>query len=675
MQITTVIYLLGALLFSVAFSWLLYFYKSKALKKVDYVLFSLRATSVFLLLLLLINPSIERQELINKKPILSVLVDNSLSIQHFKSEKVVEDFVSNIQNSSEINTKFDVHYFKFGETITVLDSFSFLENQTNIFKAIDRVEALQSNTIAPIILISDGNQTTGNLYPFIKTKKNVLSLVVGDTIAKNDVRITQVNVNKYNYLKNRFPIEARVLYEGNENVKSQFTIQHKGKIIFRKNLEFSPSKTVETISTTIASTEEGVQYYKASLTKINNEENTDNNSKTFSVEVLNEQTKILVLTSVLHPDVGALKKAIETSKQRSVTSYNVKDFKGKLSDYQLVILYQPTAQFENVYNSIQTENLNYFVITGLQTNWSFLNEMQSNYYKNATNQSEEFGAIFNNGFLTFGQKDISFESFPPLNNTFGSVNMTAKFDALLFQNIAGFQTETPLLATFENDSQKSAVLFGEGIWKWRAASFLNSGSFQDFDEFLANMIQYVSSTKKRERLSLTYDALLPANVPISINAFYVDKNFQFDPRANLNLKVSNTTTNISQNVPFSLLNNSFEAVVDELPSGNYHFEVTVDNQAIRKTGQFRITTYQIEEQFSNANIKELKLLSNNTEGAVYFPEETKQLISNLIADKRYLTTQKRISIYQQLIDWKFILLLSILFFTVEWFIRKYIGKI
>ncbi|WP_301400385.1 VWA domain-containing protein [Polaribacter huanghezhanensis] len=675
MQTTTIIYLLAAILFSVAFSWLLYFYKSKALKKIDYLLFSLRATSIFLLLLLLINPSIARQELTNKKPMLSVLVDNSLSIQHFKSEKVATNFVNQIKNNSQINKKFEVQFFKFGEAISVLDSLSFSAHQTNIYKAISRVEALHKNTIAPVILISDGNQTTGNSYPFISTKKNIFPLIIGDTIAKSDVKIAQINVNKYSYLKNRFPVETRIVYDGIKNVKTQFTIQHRGKIIYRKNVAFSSSKTVETISTTIVSTEEGVQYYKASVAKIESEENVENNSNTFSVEVLNEQTKILLLTSFIHPDLGAIKKAIETNKQRSVTIENIKDFKGKLAEYQLVVLYQPTVQFETVFNSIEKEKANYFVITGENTNWNFLNEMQSNYYKNAINQSEEFGAIFNNGFLTFGQKEIGFESFPPLNNAFGSINMTSKFDALLFQNIAGFQTQTPLLATFENDSQKSAVLFGEGIWKWRAASFINSGSFQDFDKFLANMVQYLASTKKRERLSLKYDALHPANTPIAINAFYVDKNYQFDARAKLNLKLTNTVTNVSQNVPFSLLNNSFEAVLNELPSGDYRFEVTVENQPVRKTGQFKITTYQIEEQFTSANQKELKLLANNTEGKSYFPRNNQQIINDLIADKRYVTTQKSTIIHQQLIDWKLILALSILFFTVEWFIRKYIGKI
>jgi len=160
-----------------------------------------------------------------------------------------------------------------------------------------------------------------------------------------------------------------------------------------------------------------------------------------------------------------------------------------------------------------------------------------------------------------------------------------------------------------------------------------------------------------------------------INAFYVDKNYQFDARAKLNLKLTNTATNVSQNVPFSLLNNSFEAILNELPSGDYRFEVTVENQPIRKTGQFKITTYQIEEQFTNANQKELKLLANNTSGKSYFSSNNQQISNDLLADSRYVTTQKSTILHQQLVDWKLNLALSILFFTIEWFIRIYIGEI
>ena len=675
MQTTTIIYVILALLFSCAMAWLLYFYKQKEQRKIDYLLFGLRTTSIFLLLLLLINPSIERTEFTNEKPILSVLVDNSLSIQDFNADKSVLKIVDEIKANNRLSDKFNIEFYQFGNSLNLLDSLSFIDNQTNIYKAIDGVAATQKNVVAPVILISDGNQTTGNLYPYVSTKKNIFPIIIGDTLPQTDIRITHLNVNKYSYLKNKFPVEITVVYQGDKSISNQLVIEHRGKPIYRRNLQLTADKNVQTITTTINSDKEGVQYYKAYVNSVDGEKNIDNNSKTFSVEVLNEQTKILLLTSVLHPDVGALKKAIETNKQRSVSIKYIKEFKGNIEEFQLVVLYQPSIDFQSIFEKIQKKKINYFVITGANTNWNFLNEMQTDYYKNSINQTEEYGAIFNNAFLTFGQKNISFESFAPLKDAFGKISMKTKFDALLYQNITGITTQTPLLATFEKGNQKSAVLFGEGIWKWRASSFVNTNSFQDFDAFLGNLVQYLASNKKRDRLSLNYEKLHTANTPISISAFYVDKNYQFDARAELSLSLVNTDTNVRQHVPFSLQHNSFEAVLENLPSGNYRYEVKVANQSIKRSGQFKITDYQIEAQFTKANNEDLSLLANNTNGQLYNETSLSDLLNNLMSDKRYAIIRKSNTIQQSLIEWELLLFLAIFIFSVEWFIRKYYGKI
>jgi len=675
LETTTVIYIFIALLSSTSISWFLYFYKQKEQGAIDYLLCGLRAISIFLLLLLLINPTIERKEITNEKPILSVLVDNSLSIKHFNKEQVVTAIVDDFKSNTSLSEKFNIQFYQFGNSLNILDSLRFLENQTNIYKGLNGVEAQQKNIIAPVVLISDGNQTNGNLYPYTPTKKNVFPIVIGDTLAQTDISISQLNVNKYSYLKNNFPVEITVLYEGNKSIVSQLVIAYKGKPIYRRNLAFNADKKVQIIKTTIPAAKEGIQYFNASVNLIEGETNIENNAKIFSVEVLNEQTKILLLTSVLHPDLGAFKKAIETNKQRSITIQHIKEFTGKITDYQLVFLYQPSIAFQSVFEKIQKEKNNYFVITGVHTNWNFLNEIQSNYYKQSINQPEEYGAVFNNGFLTFGQKDIRFDTFSPLKDAFGSIHIKTKFDGLLYQNISGIETQTPLLATFENGNQKSAVLFGEGIWSWRASSFINTNSFQDFDAFLGNLVQYLASTKKRDRLRLTYEKLYTANTAISITAYYVDKNYQFDGRAVLNVSLRNTDTNVRQNVPFSLQNNSFEAILEELPSGNYQFEVTVANQTIKRSGQFKITNYQIEEQFTKANREALDLVARNTNGKLYFESNSTTLISDLISDNRYVTIQKSNNIQQYLIEWKLLLFLAVFFFSVEWFIRKYIGKL
>ncbi|WP_298879910.1 VWA domain-containing protein [uncultured Polaribacter sp.] len=623
----------------------------------------------------MINPTIKRNENINTKPILSVLVDNSVSIPFFNDDKNIVTLLQQIKEDEGLNDKFEIDEYSFGKNLNILDSLSFKENETNISKAIGSVNQVYNNKIAPILLLTDGNQTIGNDYEFIKSNQKVYPIVFGDTAQYKDLRISQLNVNKYSYLKNKFPVEVLLNYEGKENVSSVFSIYYKGKTAFSKRISFTSDNNSKTITTNLTSTKEGLQYYTASIKKINGEKNTKNNTKNFSVEVIDEQTKILVLTSILHPDLGALKKAIEANKQRSVEVKHIDNYSNEIKYYQLVMLYNINNKFKPVLNEIISSKVNYFLISGVKTDWNFINKKQIGISKKAINQVENYSAFYENSFLTFLQKDIGFNQFPPLQDQFGEVKIAKEHQTLLYQNINGIQTKQPLLATFEENNQKSAVLFGQGIWKWRAASFLNGNSFQDFDEFIGNLVQYLASNKKRNRLDINANTLYPANSTINISAFYTDKNYQFDARANLEITITNNNSKKVAKFPFSLINNSYQTEIENLSSGDYSYIVSVLGQNIAKKGRFKITEYQIEEEFVNANSNKLLKLADKTGGKRYYKNQFEELKKELLAEKSFYTTQKSITKEQNLIDWKWILIIAISLLTLEWFIRKYYGKI
>ena len=675
MQSTLILFSILALLLSISIAYFQYYYQIKNSIKVTPILFVLKATSLFLLLLLFINPTIEKTEITNIKPVLSVLVDNSKSTSFFKEDKNVADLLQVIDENGKLNKKFDIQKFTFGTSLQILDSLSFNDGQTNISDGILGVQNLQEDKISPIILISDGNQTIGQDYEFINNKQPIYPVVIGDTTTYVDVKITQLNVNKYSYIKNKFPVEVILNYEGREKVNTQFSIFNEGKSVFRKNVSFSSDKKSATILANLTSTKEGLQYYTASISKINNEKNIKNNSKSFSVEVIDEQTKVLILTSVLHPDLGAFKKSIESNKQRSVAIFTIDKFTQQLEDYQLVILYQPNNSFNSVFSKIKENNSNYLLVSGAHTDWNFINQKTLGFRKNAINQTENYGAIYNDAFLTFLQEDIGFNNYPPLLDKFGEVSITKEHQVLLSQNINGVQTQQPLVATFDVNNQKSAILLGEGIWKWRAASFLNSNSFEDFDKFTGNLVQFLASNKKRNRLEVNSESLYPANSTINISAFYTDKNYQFDARASLEISITNTETNEVLKVPFSLINNSYQTEIENLASGDYTYKVSVSGQNINKYGRFKITDYEVEEQFTNANVNKLQKLADKTGGKLFYTNQIDTITKELLEDESFYTVQKSTTKQENLIDWRWILFIVIGLFTVEWFIRKYHGKI
>lgn len=665
-----------ALLFAFGTSYFQYYFKVKSVrKKVTFLLFILRGLSFFLILLLLINPKIDITETLNEKPLLSILVDDSKSISFFNETESVQKIISKIQSDKRLNDKFLVQKFSFGDDLLLNDSLSFSKKNTNIYKAIDRVQKLNNTKIAPIILVTDGNQTVGKDYEFINLKQPIYPVLIGDTVRYTDLKINQINTNKYSFLENKFPVEILLSYEGNTPVSSQVVIQQNNKILFRKPVSFTPKNNVLSIETNLTASKEGVQFYKAYIENVKNEKNLNNNQKTFSVEVINEQTKVLILSSVLHPDLGTLKKAIEANKKNTVTIQNIDEYKDNIVDYQLVILYQPTKQFDKVIRSILDINSNYLFISGKTTDWNFINSQKLGFYKSAINQFEDYNAVYNNQFLTFVQENFGFENLPPLQDAFGKVTIENTTETLLLQRINGVETDQPLLATFSNSEQKVGLLFGEGIWKWRAATFLNTNSFSDFDDFVGNIIQYLASTKKRNRLEVNSESLYNANETIFINAFYVDKNYQFDNRANLEITLINLETKEQKKLPFSLANNSYQLEISNLPSGEYVYEVVVAGQNIKRKGSFTITDYEVEAQFTNANTQKLEQLATKSNTSLFYKNQVDNLINELINNKSYYTIQKQITKEKELIEWQWILFAIVSFLTAEWCIRKYFGQI
>ena len=665
-----------AFLFAFGISYFQYFYKVKSQKRrVIILLFILRGLSIFLIFLLLINPKFDISETQNEKPLLSILVDDSKSITLFNETESVKEIISRLQKENKLNDKFIIQQFCFGEELTLNDSLSFSKINTNIFEAIDGIQKLNNNKIAPIIILTDGNQTVGKDYEFINLKQSVYPILIGDTVRYTDLKINQINANKYSFLENKFPVEILLGYDGKESITSQFTIRQNNKIIYSKPVSFTPKNNVITIETNLTASEEGVQFYKATIENINGEKNLNNNQKTFSVEVINEQTSVLILSSILHPDLGTLKKAIETNKKNTVEIQRIDEFKGDLIDYQLVILYQPSNQFENVINTISDKKNNYLFISGKSTDWNFINSKNLGFYKSAINQYEDYNAVYSERFLTFMQENIGFENLPPLSDVFGKITIENNPETLLYQRINGVQTKQTLLSTFSNSDQKVGLLFGEGIWKWRSTSFLNTNSFSDFDGFVGNLVQYLASTKKRNRLEISSENSYNANETIVINAFYTDKNYQFDDRANLEITLTNTETKEQKKLPFYLKNNSYQLEINNLPSGNYYYEVDVVGQNIKAKRSFKITDFEVEAQFTNANAQKLEQLASKSNTSLFYKNQVEKLINELYENDSYYTIQQQITKEKELIEWKWILFFLISLLTIEWFIRKYFGQI
>jgi len=675
MSITTVLYIVLAIIIAFVISFFQYFYKSTQRSKENILLAVLRFLAVFSVLLLLINPKFKSQQLIDVQPVLNVVVDNSSSIAMMNQEAIVLKLIDKLKNNAAINKKFKVNYYALGDDLYQQDSFSFDNSKTNISKSLKTLESFNKEIIAPIILITDGNQTYGSSYEFYTSHQQLYPIVVGDTLHYDDLKINQINVNSYTNLNNRFPVEVFLEYEGSERVRKVVTVKQNNTVVFKRQVEFSKQQNSQRIVFNIPATSVGVQNYKCTITTLSNEKNTLNNIKNFSVEVIDEQAKILILSAINHPDIGMIKRSIETNKQRKVTIENNLNKEIQLKDYQLVIFYQPTNKFTKLFSKIKKENTNLFIITGTQTDWNFLNTSQSYFRRNSIAQTEKYAAIFNVNYDEFITDDIGYANFPPLDDYFGEITFTVPYKTIIYQQISGFSSENPLLATFTDINRRGAVLFGENSWKWRMLVNAEQQSFKKFDDFFNKLVQYLSSNKYANRLEIDHKPFVYNNSELVIGAQFFDATYAFDNSANLVMSITNKATKEIKKLPFTLKNNKFEVILNDLDPGDYNFIVTVDKDKISKTGNFTVLEYAIEQQFTSANTKHLKRIAKTSNGNFFHVNETDRLLSGLLSDKRYITIQKSTEKVVSLIEWKWLLSFIILFFSLEWFIRKYRGLI
>jgi len=669
------IFILIALLFSILIGYYQYYFKVISKTNHSFLLFSIRSLVFFLLLLLLINPSIPRKDLIIEKPTLSVLIDNSLSIRYLRKDSVVNRILSSFKSSEILKKNFDVNYYSFGEQFNVIDSLNFDEKQTDIYTPLSSISKNSNDANNGIILLSDGNQTIGKDYEFIKMNIPIYSIIVGDTLTYNDVRIDKINTNRYSFVNNKFPVESLLQYNGEESVKLKYTIENTGKIIYSKIINLNKEDNSRLLKIEITSKKEGLNYYKATIENLDNEKNTSNNTKEFSIEVINKQSKILIVSPFNHPDLGALKKAIESDKQRKVIIHtkNIDDI--NLSSYKSIIIYQPNFSFKKIINEINKSKKPYLLITGSNTDWSFINSNFTGLNKNDINTVENYRPRLNKNFLIFNQNNIGFENFPPLLDKFGETTISIHHQTLLYQNIKGFNSKEPLLAISNNNNQKKVFLFGEGIWKWRSTSYLMSNSFQNFDNFISNIVLYISSNTIKNRLDVEVKSSYNANSSININAFFVDENYKFDDRAIIYFTLKNKNSKKTTTFPFLLSKKSYKLSLSPIEPGEYEYSINVKNQNFSKKGFFKVNEFDIERQFNNVDHSKLKELTNKTRGAYYFENNYNELIPDLLNDKRFSSVQKIKINYDQLINWKWGLIVILSLLSIEWFIRKYYGQI
>jgi hypothetical protein len=651
-----------------------YVYKARHTRKFTILLTSLRFLSLFALFTLLINPKFTRESYSLVPANLVILNDNTSSMAGSGAAqlRVVSE---ELWSDESLRERFRVSRYSFGTRLVQADSLDFTEEATDLSSALASLNEIYAQSQTVMVVLTDGNQTLGQDYEYARAGQRlpVYPVAMGDTTRYEDLRIEQVNINRYTFLDNQFPVETYITYEGLSSVSTQLRIFVDGTLVHREALQFSPASGSIAVSSLLKAANVGVRNIRLSLAPLENERNTANNERTLAIEVVDEQTDVAIVSAKLHPDLGTLEKAIESNEQRNVHILRPDASQVEFEAADIFLLYQPGVTFSRVYDYIKKSGAGSFTITGPETDWDFLNNVQTSFQKEILGQEEEILPVLNPGFSLFDISDLDFKDYPPLEGELGEILITKSHETLILQKIRGVDMQEPLLAIINGSGQKEAVVFGENLWRWRMQNFKDQGNFNSFDALIGKIFLYLGNTKTNERFSIDYNPVFQGSNEARVRASFFDETFAFDPQASLLINVSGKDNGISREIPMLLMGNYYEADLSDLPAGNYTFTARVEGEDFSESGGFTILDFNVEQQLMATDFRKLGRLAQKTGGMLYFPTQTDALTEKLLTDDRFRPVQKSELIVVSLIDHLWLLAIIAASLTAEWFIRKYNG--
>ena len=677
MDLRTVLLIVLSAVAAIIIVFYQYFYKNHKRGSLKLGLSVLRFIAIFSGLLLLVNPKFVSNDYYVEKANLIILADDSYSIRETGADTSLLRIINEIRNDKGLNERFFLHQYAFGEKLEILDSMAFQQSNTDISEALDATDQVFVNGNNAVLLLTDGNQTIGKDFQYVTPSQNytVYPVVLGDTTKYQDLSVGLLNVNRYAFLNNKFPVETSIVYSGKTPVSKTVTVFVNGVSAYRETVNFDGTNNSYSLNTLIDAQTVGIKTIKVEVESLENEKNPFNNVKVGAVEVIDERTNVVVVTDVLHPDIGALKKAIESNEQRSTKIVKPSVSRDQLADADILILYQPNRKFRDILRYISESGISYFMISGTHTDWGFVNQSQNAFAFESTGQTEDILPVLNNTFGLFNFGDFNVDGFPPLKGNLGDLMFEQNVETILFQQIKGVNLDTPMFAILTSAKQRGAILFGENIWKWRAQTFRNEESFQSFDNFMGKLMLYLSSNTQKSRLDLDFTTVFENAQMAKIRALYYDESFQFDTDAILKINVKGVGDEPQQEAPMILKDGFYEVDLSNLRAGEYEFVVTVENENLKRSGKFRILDFNPEKQLLSADFHKLNRLAARTQGKAIVPSDLDSLVYELSNSDRYRPVQKSRQNVVSLIDFRILLGVIVLALALEWFIRKYNGLI
>ncbi|PJA98299.1 MAG: hypothetical protein CO128_08050 [Ignavibacteriales bacterium CG_4_9_14_3_um_filter_30_11] len=660
-------------------------------------LITIRSITLLLLLILIFEPILTYTNKLFITPSNLIFVDNSKSISVNKDKDEINSLINNFDKKS------DYKLFTFGSKAEAIDKDSlskinYKEATTN-FNDILKYISNNYSEISSLTIISDGNITDGAspLYETEKYNFPIYTIGIGDTTIVKDVFISKTNFNKYIYANTPTIISVVVnnIMLSGETVYVSF--YEDDKLIERKNISLSKDG-LNNLSFDYLPKFFGEKKLRIKIDSAEGEDNFLNNVNTFFINVLKSKIRILLIAGSPSNDLSILKTSLNGNKDylvKSLTYISDNTFleKGNInnlldsSDIFFLIGFPSSSTntdfIAKIKNKINIDNKPLLFILSNNVDYGKLELISDELPFNLNNPNNNIDEVMTsivkeeltNPILQISDTEI-LKHWNNLSPVFQSITEfvakpgTKVLSQIVINNIT---INKPLIISSNIAGKRSISILASSIWRWKLIGDKSENNL--FDKIIFNCVKWLNTNDNVKKVIIKpIKKLFALNEDVEFTAQIYDESLNPISNADVNAIVKDIKTNTTTNIIFTSKGNGlYEGIMQTNVSGDYSFisSALLNGKKLGDdSGKFNIGEVDLELTNTKLNSELLKSISKNTNG-MYFTISDKEKYIQLIREKnKNNKTEKIIKSEISLWSDSWFLIIIVLLFSIEWFIRK-----
>ncbi|MEQ9216798.1 MAG: hypothetical protein RLO17_02065 [Cyclobacteriaceae bacterium] len=640
-------------------------------QNINILLGFLRFSALLLLGILLLNPILRLSVNEEDEPLFVIVVDNSESIAMRMGEQELSDVIASV-NGIQVNLD-DYQVITYNLTGRT-DSLNFNGSSSNLSAIFNSFESIyDGKNIGGVLFLSDGIFNEGLSPAYLNYRYPIYTVGLGDTIPPRDISLRDVRHNRVAYQGNKFPVTLKIEQRGFGNKVVNISIKKSGTTLASKNVRLV--NQITDVDFELEAKEAGLMHLTISIPQNEGESTHENNRKDIFIEVIEGKEKVLVVSSVPHPDIKAIRQTLLETGNYETALY----IPGitKLPDeknYDVIVEYTPYRQLIK-HNFKSTGK---WIILGSRSKIDQMNKALP-YLKISTRSSQKdlVRPTINPTFRKFELNDDLIERFsqyPPTEVYFGDYLLTGATDILLYQKVGSVETSKPLMFFYDDGSEKSAITIGTGIWQWKLQEAAAHGDARLFNEFVLKTVQFLSIRTNKKRFTATpRHNVYREGDRIFIDTQVYNEIFERSYGNRISLSITSEAGETrNYELVDSPLNSTFN--IGTLKQGIYRYRATVvnENEQLTDRGEFLVEALQIEALDLTANHNLLREISYKSNGNFFHYSEIDAL-SAALENTNFQSIIRTRESYFPLISSLWIIVAICTFLFSEWFLRKYLG--